>query len=247
MTTINNCQIEIPKGDGVWQWIRPFPQYITSISTGGYAAAGVNGVGGGGISIVTQPGHLWGTNEATPVPVSPLTTTNTTTTTAAAAPPTVSVATEATPVYVPIEGTPAPTTTIIISPTPTAPSAPPIEEEAAIAATTTTGAPSTAAGESASSSLLALPITTAPKPHTPTPIVHATNNASNILIRSPGTWTRSLTTQLVISATPRVRGEQAGLIWYIDDDNYIKLVKETTGSVDPAPHIVFARGTHFHH
>ena len=31
---------------------------------------------------------------------------------------------------------------------------------------------------------------------------------------------------MTVSHTPAVFGEQAGLLWYRDDDNYIKLVKE---------------------
>ena len=52
------------------------------------------------------------------------------------------------------------------------------------------------------------------------------NNAHNFLLRSVDEMPNGLASRVVVINHPRLMGEQAGLIWYQDDDNYIKLVKE---------------------
>jgi regulation of enolase protein 1 (concanavalin A-like superfamily) len=53
------------------------------------------------------------------------------------------------------------------------------------------------------------------------------NNAENLLIRPLLNTVNGIATQ--VSYEPLVPYEQAGLLWYYDDDNYIKLVKELVG------------------
>ena len=50
-----------------------------------------------------------------------------------------------------------------------------------------------------------------------------------------------LTIEVSVCNQPVLQGEQAGLIWYVDDANYIKLVKE---SPDNRIWIVLAREEH---
>jgi regulation of enolase protein 1 (concanavalin A-like superfamily) len=52
------------------------------------------------------------------------------------------------------------------------------------------------------------------------------NTARNLLLRPPPDGEKSFTAEVTVSHTPATFGEQAGLLWYRDDDNYIKLVKE---------------------
>jgi regulation of enolase protein 1 (concanavalin A-like superfamily) len=52
------------------------------------------------------------------------------------------------------------------------------------------------------------------------------NTARNLLLRPPPKGIGSFTAEVTVSHTPVTFGEQAGLLWYRDDDNYIKLVKE---------------------
>jgi hypothetical protein len=52
-----------------------------------------------------------------------------------------------------------------------------------------------------------------------------TNTAENVLVR-PMPAARGVTTEVTVTATMAEISEQAGLIWYAGDDNYIKLVKE---------------------
>ena len=50
------------------------------------------------------------------------------------------------------------------------------------------------------------------------------NNARNVLLRpAPG---RPAAAEVTVTNDPEVDGEQAGLVWYGDDDHYVKLVKE---------------------
>jgi regulation of enolase protein 1 (concanavalin A-like superfamily) len=64
------------------------------------------------------------------------------------------------------------------------------------------------------------------------------NNAHNFLLRSFGDLPNGLTSRVAVTNHPHLMGEQAGLIWYLDDDNYIKLVKE---SLEGLQWIVMAR------
>jgi len=64
------------------------------------------------------------------------------------------------------------------------------------------------------------------------------NDAYNFLLRSLKELPNELISRVAVTSNPRLMGEQAGLIWYLDDDNYIKLVKE---SLDGKQWIVLAR------
>ena len=64
------------------------------------------------------------------------------------------------------------------------------------------------------------------------------NNAHNFLLRTVDEMSNGLASRVTVTSHPRLMGEQAGLIWYLDDDNYIKLVKE---SLDGGQWIVLAR------
>ena len=52
------------------------------------------------------------------------------------------------------------------------------------------------------------------------------NTARNLLLRQAPKDARSFTAEVSVSHAQAAFGEQAGLLWYRDDDNYIKLVKE---------------------
>jgi regulation of enolase protein 1 (concanavalin A-like superfamily) len=52
------------------------------------------------------------------------------------------------------------------------------------------------------------------------------NNARNLLLREPPERGKKFTAEVTVAHTPITFGEQAGLLWYRDDDNYVKLVKE---------------------
>ena len=52
------------------------------------------------------------------------------------------------------------------------------------------------------------------------------NTARNLLLRPPPEPAKAFAAEVTVSHSPVAFGEQAGLLWYRDDDNYIKLVKE---------------------
>ena len=52
------------------------------------------------------------------------------------------------------------------------------------------------------------------------------NTARNLLLRDAPAGGKSFAAEVTVSHSPVAFGEQAGLLWYRDDDNYIKLVKE---------------------
>lgn len=52
------------------------------------------------------------------------------------------------------------------------------------------------------------------------------NDARNILLRPAQEIEPGLTSEVRVANEPVLQGEQAGLIWYLDEGNYIKLVKE---------------------
>ncbi|MFC1996339.1 hypothetical protein ACFLXI_01865 [Chloroflexota bacterium] len=58
------------------------------------------------------------------------------------------------------------------------------------------------------------------------------NNANNFLLRPVKNFTNGFATRVAVTNEPQLMGEQAGLIWYQDDDNYIKLVKECLEGVE---------------
>jgi regulation of enolase protein 1 (concanavalin A-like superfamily) len=53
------------------------------------------------------------------------------------------------------------------------------------------------------------------------------NNAHNLLVRALPEGVRDFTIEVTVTNAPAAGGEQAGLVLYHDDDNYIKLVKES--------------------
>ncbi len=64
------------------------------------------------------------------------------------------------------------------------------------------------------------------------------NDARNILLRSARPLTEGLSSEVTVRNAPEIQGEQGGLIWYVDDANYVKLVKEC---LDQSVWIVLAR------
>ena len=60
---------------------------------------------------------------------------------------------------------------------------------------------------------------------TPGNLWEAENTARNLLLRPPPD-ARSFAAEVTVSHAPATFGEQAGLLWYRDDDNYVKLMKE---------------------
>jgi regulation of enolase protein 1 (concanavalin A-like superfamily) len=52
------------------------------------------------------------------------------------------------------------------------------------------------------------------------------NTALNVLLRDAPKDARAFAAEVSVSHAASAFGEQAGLLWYRDDDNYIKLVKE---------------------
>ncbi len=50
------------------------------------------------------------------------------------------------------------------------------------------------------------------------------NNARNVLVRSVPD--KPVAIEMMVTNGPKVQGEQAGLVYMIDDDNYVKIVKE---------------------
>ena len=58
------------------------------------------------------------------------------------------------------------------------------------------------------------------------------NNAHNFLLRSMTNFPDGLATCVTVTNYPQIMGEQAGLIWYYDDDNYVKFVKESLEGVE---------------
>jgi hypothetical protein len=64
------------------------------------------------------------------------------------------------------------------------------------------------------------------------------NDARNVLLRPSRPLVEGLATDVVVTNQPTLQGEQAGLIWYVDDATYVKLVKEC---LDGTTWIVLAR------
>lgn len=57
----------------------------------------------------------------------------------------------------------------------------------------------------------------------------AANNAHNIFLRPVMPEKEGLTMQITVTNAPKEQGEQAGLTWFVDEDNYVKLIKENLG------------------
>ena len=64
------------------------------------------------------------------------------------------------------------------------------------------------------------------------------DDARNILLRPAQPVENGLASEVTIRNIPQIQGEQGGLIWYVDDANYVKLVKEC---LDGSTWIVLAR------
>lgn len=64
------------------------------------------------------------------------------------------------------------------------------------------------------------------------------NNAKNLLLRPARPIVAGLANMTTVFNQPQLRGEQAGLIWYVDDANYVKFIKE---SLEGSVWIVMAR------
>jgi regulation of enolase protein 1 (concanavalin A-like superfamily) len=57
--------------------------------------------------------------------------------------------------------------------------------------------------------------------------LHATSNDSkNVLLRPLPKSDRPLAVEVHVEGEPKVQYEHAGLVWYVDDDNYVSLVQE---------------------
>ncbi len=68
-----------------------------------------------------------------------------------------------------------------------------------------------------------------------------TNTAKNVLVRKPPaapTEGEPISIEVTVESTPETNAEQAGLLIYVDDGNYAKLVRE---ALKGKPHAVFAR------
>ena len=61
---------------------------------------------------------------------------------------------------------------------------------------------------------------------TPGNLWEAENTARNLLLRPPPRDAKEFVAEVTVSHAPETFGEQAGLFWYRDDDNYVKLTKE---------------------
>lgn len=58
------------------------------------------------------------------------------------------------------------------------------------------------------------------------------NSARNFLLRPAQPQRDGLASEITVTNHPTLQGEQGGMIWYIDDDNYVKFIKENLqGSV----------------
>src|SRR5262249_26043536 len=58
-----------------------------------------------------------------------------------------------------------------------------------------------------------------------------TNNSSNILLRPlPDIGDQPFAIEVGLSSNPKVPYEHAGLVWYINDDNYVGLFREFLGT-----------------
>ena len=64
------------------------------------------------------------------------------------------------------------------------------------------------------------------------------NNAHNVLLRALSESPVDYVLEVTVTSAPAAGGEQAGLISYLDDDNYVKLVRE---SLEGHTWVVFGR------
>ena len=61
---------------------------------------------------------------------------------------------------------------------------------------------------------------------TPGNLWEAENTARNLLLRPAPKDAKSFAAEVTVTHAPVTFAEQAGLLWYRDDDNYVKLMKE---------------------
>jgi regulation of enolase protein 1 (concanavalin A-like superfamily) len=61
---------------------------------------------------------------------------------------------------------------------------------------------------------------------TPGNLWEAENTARNLLLRAAPQGKKSFAAEVTVTHAPVTFAEQAGLLWYRDDDNYVKLMKE---------------------
>jgi regulation of enolase protein 1 (concanavalin A-like superfamily) len=54
------------------------------------------------------------------------------------------------------------------------------------------------------------------------------NTAKNVLVRALPAGADPVAVEVTVTSAPAAQAEQAGLLWYSDDDHYIKLVREFT-------------------
>jgi len=60
--------------------------------------------------------------------------------------------------------------------------------------------------------------------------LHAkSNNSRNVLLRPLPKSDRPLAVEVYVEAEPKVQFEHAGVVWYVDDDNYVSLFQEVLG------------------
>ena len=71
----------------------------------------------------------------------------------------------------------------------------------------------------------------------------ASNNAKNLLLRPLPVARDGLSTEVTMRSAPRGGYEQAGLVWYWDDDHYVKIVREHFGDRDIINFVVETNGT----
>ncbi len=66
----------------------------------------------------------------------------------------------------------------------------------------------------------------------------ANNTARNFALRPAQPLREGLAAEVTVTNQPVIHAEQAGMIWYCDDDNYVKFIKE---SLDGTVWIIMAR------
>jgi regulation of enolase protein 1 (concanavalin A-like superfamily) len=55
------------------------------------------------------------------------------------------------------------------------------------------------------------------------------NNSQNVLLRPLPQSDKPLAVEVHVESEPKVQFEHAGLVWYVDDDNYVSLFQEVLG------------------
>lgn len=55
------------------------------------------------------------------------------------------------------------------------------------------------------------------------------NNSRNVLLRSLPASDKPLAVEVYVEGEPKVQYEHAGVVWYVDDDNYVSLFQEVLG------------------